>query len=119
MPSAIASESWKVKSVVKLVMFIGVVKKALPASVCPPFVNCRRLSSRSVEPLNYMPVGVAKPIPKLMVAALGLIVNVVATGGLSFRPGEDAIAVIVVVEVTEMAVVYFVELCVGVVPFVV
>ena len=61
----------------------------------------------------------AKPPPKLMAVAFGLMVNVVVTAGLSFRPGEDAMAVIVVVEVTDMAVVYFVELCVGVVPLVV
>jgi hypothetical protein len=54
-----------------------------------------------------------------MVAAFGLIVKVAVTAGLSFRPGEDAIAVMVVVEVMEMAVVYFVELCVGMVPLVV
>jgi hypothetical protein len=48
-----------------------------------------------------------------------LIVNVVVTAGLSPSPGEDAIAVIVVVEVTEMAAVYCFELCVGFVPSVV
>jgi hypothetical protein len=66
-----------------------------------------------------MPVGVENPTPKLMVAAFGLIVKVAVTAGLSFKPGEDAIAVMVVVEVTEMGTVYFVELCVGMVPLVV
>jgi hypothetical protein len=66
-----------------------------------------------------MPVGVENPIPKLMVAAFGLIVNIAVTAGLSLRPGEDAIAVIVVVEATEMGAVYLVELCVGIVPLVV
>ena len=66
MPSAVASESWNVKSVVKLRMSIGVVKKALPAWFTPPLVNCKRVSSRSVLPLNCSPVGTLKPEPKLM-----------------------------------------------------
>jgi hypothetical protein len=66
-----------------------------------------------------MQPGIEKPMPKLMVAAFGLIVKVAVTAGLSLRPGEDAIAVIVVVEVTEMGTVYCVELCVGIVPLVV
>jgi hypothetical protein len=66
-----------------------------------------------------MQPGIENPMPKLMVAAFGLIVKVAATAGLSFRPGEEAIAVIVVVEVTEMGTVYLVELCVGIVPLVV
>ena len=70
-------------------------------------------------PLNCKPVEVAKPEAKLMFGALALIVNVAVTAGLSLRPGEDAMAVIVVVEVTEIAAVYLVELCVGVVPLVV
>jgi hypothetical protein len=66
-----------------------------------------------------MQPGIENPMPKFMVVAFGLIVNVAVTAGLSFRPGEDAIAVIVVVEVTEMGTVYLVELCVGIVPLVV
>ena len=66
-----------------------------------------------------MQPNVENPIPKLMVVAFGLMVNVAVMAGLSFRPGEDAIAVIIVVEATEMGVVYFVELCVGMVPLVV
>jgi hypothetical protein len=118
-PSATALVSWNVKFVVKLAMFIGVVKKTLPASVSPPFVNSSWLLERTAEPLNCKPLEVVKPEAKLMFGALELIVNIAVTAGLSLRPGEDAMAVIVVVEVTEMAVVYFVELCVGVVPLVV
>jgi hypothetical protein len=118
-PSATALVSWKVKFVVKLLMFMGVVKKTLPASVPPPFVNSSWLETRAAEPLNCKPVEVAKPEPKLMFGALALIVNVAVTAGLSLRPGEDAMAVIVVVEVTEIGTVNFVELCVGVVPLVV
>ena len=69
--------------------------------------------------MNCRPVDVAKPEAKLMFGALALMVNVAVAAGLSLRPGEDAMAVIVVVEVTEMAPVYFAELCVGVVPLVV
>src|SRR5271169_5731694 len=112
-PSATALVSWNVKFVVKLLMFMGVVKKTLPASVPPPLVNSSWLLDRTAEPLNCRPVEVAKPVAKLMFGALALIVNVAVTAGLSLRPGEDAMAVIVVVEVTEIAAVYFVELCVG------
>src|SRR5271154_3889115 len=118
-PSATALVSWKVKFVVKLLMFTGVVKNTLPASVSPPLVNSSWLLARTAVPLNCKPAEVAKPEAKLMFGALALIVKVAVTAGLSLRPGEDAMAVIVVVEVTEMAVVYFVELCVGVVPLVV
>ena len=118
-PSACALVSWKVKFVVKLATFTGVVKKTLPASVCPPFVNSSWLLARTAVPLNCKPVELVKPEAKLMLGALALMVNVAVTAGLSLRPGEDAIAVIVVVEVTEMAAVYFVELCVGIVPLVV
>ena len=58
-------------------------------------------------------------MPKLMVVAFGLIVNSEVTIGLSFNPGEDASAVMVVVEATEMSVVYCVELWVGWLPSVV
>jgi len=50
MPSALASESWKVKSVTKPRTSTCVVQNALPASFSAPLVNCRRLSSRSVLP---------------------------------------------------------------------
>jgi hypothetical protein len=66
-----------------------------------------------------MQPGIENPMPKLMVAAFGLMVKVAVTAGLSFMPGEDAMAVIVVVEVMEMGTVYCVELCVGMVPLVV
>jgi hypothetical protein len=54
-----------------------------------------------------------------MVVAFGLIIKVAFVAGLSLSPGEDAMAVIVVVEVTEIAVVNCLELCVGMVPSVV
>jgi hypothetical protein len=49
-------------------------------------------------------------MPKFIVVAFGLIVNVAVTSGLSFKPGEDAIALMVVVEVTDMGVEYWAEL---------
>jgi len=55
-----------VKSEVKFLISIGVVKNALPASLLPPLVNCKRLSSRSVLPLNCIPTGLLKPAPKLI-----------------------------------------------------
>jgi hypothetical protein len=66
-----------------------------------------------------MQPNIENPIPKFIVVAPGLIVKVAFTAGLSLSPGEDAIAVIVVVEVTEIGVVYCFELCVGMVPSVV
>ena len=75
MPSACALESWKVKSVVNPLISTGVVQNALPASLVKPLVNCKRLSSRSVEPLNCMQPGLLNPMPKLMeVVPLGSIV---------------------------------------------
>ena len=118
-PSPSALVSWKVKSVVKLLMFTGVAKKTLPASDAPPSVSWSWLAASFAEPLNWKPVALGKPALKLMVGALVLIVNVAVMAGLSLRPGEEAMAVMVVVEVTEMGPVYFVELCVGRVPLVV
>jgi hypothetical protein len=100
-------------------MFMGVVKNTLPASVPPPLVNSSWLLVRVAEPLNCKPVEAAKPVLKLMGVVLEPMVNVAVTAGLSLSPGEEAMAVIVVVEGTEIGVVYCVELCVGVVPLVV
>ena len=53
----------------------GVVQKALPASFVPPFVSCKRLSSRPVDPLNCIQPGLLNPMPKLIdVVPLELIV---------------------------------------------
>ena len=69
--------------------------------------------------MNCKPVEAGKPEAKLMFGGVEEIVKVAVTAGLSLRPGEEAMAVIVVVEVTEIGAVYCVELCVGVVPLVV
>src|ERR1700691_2784231 len=69
MPSACALVSWKVKFVVKLLMFTGVVKKTLPASISPPFVSSSWLLARAAEPLNWKPVELVKPVAKLILGA--------------------------------------------------
>jgi hypothetical protein len=67
-----------------------------------------------------MPVGVLNPTPKLIdVVPFVLIVYVPELTPLSVSPVSDPIALIVVVAVTEIGPVYFVELCVGVEPSVV
>src|ERR1700732_1979713 len=101
-PSATALVSWEVEFVVKLLRFTGVVKNTLPASVSPPLVSSSWLLERTAEPLNCKPVEEAKPDAKLMFGELELIVNVALTAGLSPRPGEEAMAVMVVVEDTGM-----------------
>src|ERR1700761_589856 len=101
-------------------MSIGVVKNALPAWFARPLVSCKRLSSKSVLPLNCKPVELLNPEPKLIdVVPPALIVYVPVVTGLSVSPVCDAIALIVVVAETAIGPVYLVELCVGVVPFVV
>src|SRR5580698_4111932 len=89
-------DCWKEKSVVKLWIFCATLKKALPASFCPPSVSCNRLSSRPVLPLNVIDEGAAaKPTEKLGPTAY----NAIATGLLE-RPVAVAIAWIVVVWLT-------------------
>src|ERR1700683_1359299 len=68
-PSATALVSWNVKFVVKLLMFTGVVKKTLPASISPPFVSSSWLLARAAEPLNSKPVELVKPVAKLILGA--------------------------------------------------
>ncbi len=65
-PSELALMNWKVKSLVKLCTFTGVVNQALLASACPPSVNCKRVPFNLVRPLNCKPVAV-NPEAKLIV----------------------------------------------------
>src|SRR6266404_1156786 len=65
MPSALGVVNWKLKSVVKLCTFTGVVNQALEASDWPPSVNSKRVPFNFVLPLDAKPVAV-KPEPKLM-----------------------------------------------------
>ena len=103
MPSALALESWKVKSVVNPRTSTWVEQKALPASLVPPSVNCKRLSSSLVLPLNCIHPGLLKPKPKLMgVVPLGLMLYTPATIPLSERPEDAASARMVVVAATEI-----------------
>src|ERR1700722_16719008 len=103
MPSATAFESCIVKSVVKLWMFTGVLKNALPACCTPPLVSCRRESSRPVLPLKVMVAGAAaNPLGKLMAGAAGPMVKVALATELLERLVAVAIALIVVVWFTAM-----------------
>ena len=79
-------------------MFTGVLKNALPAWFVPPFVNCSRVSSRSVLPLNVIDdPAVANPFVKLIPVPPRVIVYVALATGLFDNPLAVAIALTVVV----------------------
>src|SRR5712692_5804326 len=116
MPSALGFVSCKLKSVVKLCTFTGVVNHALPASDCPPSVNSRRVPFSLVRPLNCKPVA-EKPELKLMeVAPPPWMVITELAAALCAKLGAVAIAFTVVVALTLKDPVYRVEEVVGWLP---
>src|ERR1700687_1348433 len=116
MPSALGLVSWKLKSVVKLCTFTGVVNQALLASDCPPSVSRKRVPFSLVRPLELKPVAV-KPEAKLMVVEpppCMVITEVVVL--LWLKLGAVAMAFTVVVVLTVNEPMYCVEEVVGWLP---
>src|ERR1700686_4667177 len=115
-PSALGLVSWKLKSVVKLCTFTGVVNHALEASDWPPSVNSKRVPFNFVLPLDAKPVAV-KPEPKLIgVEPVWMVITEVAVVLCVKLGAAVAMAFTVVVMLTGNEAVYCVEDVVGWLP---